>query len=374
MAQQTILSADNQYEAFDRWLSDYGIRTLLLVCDASMEFLNIRTYFAALPERLGVKVIRFDRFQPNPLYESVVDGVNTFLREGCEGIAAVGGGSAIDVAKCIKLFCRMDDSRSYLEQTIVPNDVPLLAMPTTAGTGSEATRYAVIYYNGVKQSVTHESCIPSAVLMDSAALVTLPLYQKKSTMLDALCHAVESFWSVGSTDQSKVFSRDAIRLILVHYRDYLAGDPSACEAMLRAANLAGKAINITQTTAGHAMCYKLTSLYGIAHGHAAALCDRALFPWMLQHTDRCADKRGQAYLARTFAEIAEAMDCATPEEAAAKFAALVDGLELTVPAASPSDFEVLRTSVNPTRLKNHPIGLDEASIDGLYHQILGHAE
>ena len=87
----------------------------------------------------------------------------------------------------------MDSSRNYLEQPIVPNDVKLLAIPTTAGTGSEATRYAVIYYNGVKQSVADESCIPSAVLMDSSVLKTLPLYQKKSTMLDALCHALAAF-------------------------------------------------------------------------------------------------------------------------------------------------------------------------------------
>lgn len=371
MANQIILSADNRYRDFDRWLTENSIRTLLLVCDASLSFLKISAYFAGLTKRTGVKVVKFDGFQPNPLYESVVEGVALFRREGCQAVAAVGGGSAIDVAKCVKLYCGMDDSRNYLEQPIVPNDVPLLAMPTTAGTGSEATRYAVIYYNGVKQSVTHESCIPSAVLMDSSAPATLPLYQKKATMCDALCHALESFWSVNSTDESKEYSRAALRLIPAHRDGYLSGEPSGCEGMLRAANLAGKAINITQTTAGHAMCYKLTSLYGIAHGHAAALCDRALFPWMLRHTDRCADGRGEAYLTRTFGEIAEAMGCAAAEEACLAFRAFVDGLELSVPAARDGDYDILSHSVNATRLKNHPVALDEAAIDALYHEILG---
>lgn len=370
MVKQTILWAENHYRSLDDWLQANKIRRLLLVCDNSLSFLNIRDYFETLTGRTGVEVIRFDDFQPNPQYESVVNGVTLFNREHCEAIIAVGGGSAIDVAKCIKLYSNMNTSRNYLEQTIVPNDVRLLAMPTTAGTGSEATRYAVIYYQGAKQSVADESCIPSAVLMDSSALKTLPLYQKKSTMLDALCHAVESFWSVNSTVQSKAFSREAIEMILSNMGGYLSNDDTANEVMLRAANLAGQAINITQTTAGHAMCYKLTGLYGIAHGHAAALCDRVLFPWMIQNTDRCIDARGADYLKQTFREIAQAMGCSTPEEACGKFDDVVTALRLDIPAASDKDYEILKTSVNPTRLKNHPLSLDTETIDRLYHQML----
>ena len=370
MAQQTILTAANNYESFDRWLRDNHIRTLLLVCDDSMQFLKIKDYFETLQSRIGVRVVKFDRFRPNPLYESVADGVSVFNTNGCEAIAAIGGGSAIDVAKCIKLYCNMDSGRNYLEQTVVPNDVPLLAMPTTAGTGSEATRYAVIYYQDAKQSVTHESCIPDTVLMDSSALRTLPLYQKKSTMLDALCHSIESFWSVNSTDESKAYSKDAIRRIMANMNGYLQNEDQANAEMLMAANIAGKAINIAQTTAGHAMCYKLTTLYGIAHGHAAALCVRALFPWMLKNTDKCVDARGQEYLMGVFKEIAQAMDCNTPEQACAKLDSIVKDLQLSVPTASESDYELLKTSVNPTRLKNHPIRLDSDTIDMLYHRAL----
>lgn len=104
------------------------------------------------------------------------------------------------------------------------------------------------------------------------ALKTLPAYQRKSTMLDALCHAVESFWSVHATAESKAYSRDALKMIRRYAEDYLANCDEGNAGMLLAANTAGKAINLTQTTAGHAMCYKLTSLYGLAHGHAAALC------------------------------------------------------------------------------------------------------
>ena len=370
MKEQFILKASENYAELDAYFKEQQYRRIFLVCDASLPFLRLNDYFRTLQERTGIDVIFFDDFQPNPLYESVANGVSLFNASDCDAIVAIGGGSAIDVAKCIKLYSNMDPSVNYLKQEIVPNDVPLMAIPTTAGTGSEATRYAVIYYNDAKQSVTHESMIPSAVLMDRSALKTLPLYQKKSTMLDALCHSIESFWSVNSTEESRVYSRRAIEMVLANMEGYIANDDDANAAMLIAANTAGKAINITQTTAGHAMCYKLTSLYGIAHGHAAALCDRVLFPWMISHPERCIDPRGEAYLKDIFAQIADAMGCASPEEAAAKLGQIVSALELSVPAASEEDYAVLSTSVNPVRLKNHPVRLDEETINTLYHSIL----
>ena len=371
MGEQRILTAvDGRYEVLDQYFDEIGSRKVLLVCDSSIGFLAINNYFLELASRKGIEVVRFDDFVPNPLYESVVKGVRVLHETGCDSIAAVGGGSAMDVAKCIKLYSNMDDSINYLKQEIVANDIPFLAVPTTAGTGSEATRYAVIYYEGAKQSVTHESCIPGTVLMDSSVLATLPAYQKKSTMMDALCHAVESFWSVNSTDESKVYSREAIRAVMANMDRYLAGDEAAHAAMLRAANTAGRAINITQTTAGHAMCYKVTSLYGAAHGHAALLCDRVLFPWMLEHTDRCIDPRGEEYLKGVFEEITEAMGCPSPAAAAAKFEELRAALGLEVPEASEEEIEILSTSVNPVRLKNHPVALDEETIRELYRKIL----
>lgn len=368
---QNILIASENYTELDEYFDRSGAKSILLVCDGSMQFLRLNDYFNTLEERKGIKVVRFSDFQPNPLYESVVEGVKVFHDNNCDLIAAVGGGSAMDVAKCIKLYSNMDGSENYLKQSIVPNNVPLFAVPTTAGTGSEATRYAVIYYNGEKQSVTHESCIPSTVLFDPSTLKTLPEYQKKATMLDALCHAIESFWSVNSTDESRKYSAEAIKLILANKDKYLANDEVGNANMLKAANIAGKAINITQTTAGHAMCYKLTSLYGIAHGHAVALCDVKLLPYMLENVDKCIDDRGEAYLKTVFDDIAEAMGCDIPETAAERFAEIVVELGLEVPAVkSQEDIDILKNSVNPVRLKNHPIGLTVDAIEGLYKEIL----
>ena len=188
--------------------------------------------------------------------------------------------------------------------------------------------------------------------------------------MDALCHAIESFWSVNSTDESKEYSREAIENILAHMDGYLQNTEEGNAGMLMAAHTAGKAINITQTTAGHAMCYKITSMFGCAHGHAAILCDRILYPWMIENTDKCIDPRGREYLTQALDEIGQAMGCANAEEGAKKLQQIFISLGLEVPKASNEQFCELTVSVNPVRLKNHPIALDDAAIKELYHKIL----
>ena len=222
--------------------------------------------------------------------------------------------------------------------------------------------------------MTSESFIPDTVLMDPATLITLPPYQKKATMCDALCHAIESFWSVNSTEESKEYSKAAIHGVMENMKGYLANTEEGRAGMLRAANLAGKAINITQTTAGHAMCYKITSLFKSAHGHAAVLCDRVLFPWMIENTDKCIDPRGQKYLKSTLDEIGQAMGCKDAKAGSEKLVEIFEELGLEVPEATAKQYAELKTSVNPVRLKNHPVTLDTETIDSLYHKILNGAE
>lgn len=371
MEAQRILKADHEYRELDEWLKQAHITRLFLVCGNSIERLDIAGYFHSLESRLGIHVTRFSDFAPNPAYESAVKGVRLFTSGSCDGIIAVGGGSAMDVAKCIKLFSGMDPNRNFLEQKAVPNAIPFLAVPTTAGTGSEATRFAVIYYHGEKQSITDESLIPAAVLFQEKFLEPLPVYQKKAAMLDALCHGVESFWSVNSTVESRELSKAAITKILENRDAYLSGQQQACKEMLAASYLAGKAINITQTTAGHAMCYKLTSLYGIAHGHAAALCVRSLWPYMLGHLENGVDSRGEEWLEEMFLDLAKTFGADTAGEGAAVFDRFVTSLGLEIPiAGSEEEYTILKHSVNAVRLKNNPISLSTEEIDGLYHDII----
>lgn len=368
---QQVIVINGDFAELDECLSGLCLKKILLVCGHSIELLNIGVYFRNLERRKGIEVVIFDKFSPNPQYSSVVEGIKFFKEEHCDSIVAVGGGSAIDVAKCIKLYSRMNESSNLLKQSIISNDIKLIAVPTTAGTGSEATRYAVIYYNGEKQSISDYSCIPSVVVIDPMALKTLPIYQRKSTMMDAFCHAIESLWSINSNNESREYSRRAIRAILKYKDAYLNNKNEGNLGMLYASNISGKAINITQTTAGHAMCYKLTSLYGLAHGHAAALCVSKLWPYMIAHIGDCIDPRGVQYLNNIFLEIAYAMRCKTSKEAIAYLDGTLYDLSLEVPILRDKyDFEILKNSVNTARLENNPVKLDIGAIDDLYHQIM----
>lgn len=368
---QEIMFASENYSELDRYFTNINAARVFLVCGKSLGSLKLGKYFDEMENRTGIGIVRFSDFSPNPKYGSAVAAAKAFRESNCGAIVAVGGGSAIDVAKCVKAFVGMELDCDCLAQRLVPNKLPFLAVPTTAGTGSEATGFSVIYKDGEKQSVEDESLVPSAVLFDAAVLKSLPEYHKKSAMLDALCHAVEAAWSVHSTDESRGYSRQAIKLVAANAEAYLSGDSKAAEQMMRAAYLAGKAINIARTTAGHAMCYKLTMMYGLAHGHATALCNAVLIPYMLKNTDDCIDKRGKAHLDGVFADIAESMGCATPNEMAEKFSALVSGLGLERPEPnSAADIGILTDSVNEDRLGNFPIKLTKDTLVTLYGQIL----
>ncbi|MCH5316897.1 MAG: phosphonoacetaldehyde reductase [Eubacterium sp.] len=369
--EQNIITLNSEFSELDNLFEKLNIKTLMLVCGRSFDRLNIKNYFDTLTERPGVKIIRFSDFKPNPLYESVVEGVRIFNENACDAVFAIGGGSGMDVAKCIKMFANMSDNEDYVLQDIVPNDIPLIAMPTTAGSGSEATKYAIIYYKGEKLTVTHESCIPSMVIMDPSVLETLPLYHKKSTMLDALCHAIESYWSVKSTERSREYAEKAITEVLKYKASYLANEPEGNEKMLWAAFTAGEAINITGTTAGHAMCYKLTGLYNFAHGHAAALGVSKLWHYTVEHTDTCIDPRGEAYVCGMLKELSTLFGCESAEQGAEKFQKLLDSLDLPKPKAGENDIEILTKSVDPAKLKSNPVSLNENVIKELYKSIIG---
>ncbi len=353
------------YTNIDTVLREIGSKHYMLVCDSSFPFLSIKDAFSP--------AVMFDQFISNPLYEDVCKGVELFNQHHCDAIIAVGGGSTIDVAKCIKLYCKMDSSQNYLHQEYRDSGVPLIVVPTTAGTGSESTRYAVIYFEGKKQSVAHDSIIPDYAILEPSLLTTLPLYQKKCTMLDALCQGIESLWSVNSTDESVVFSKIAIDLIMHHWHEYIEQNSAkAAVAIMRAANYAGQAINITQTTAPHAMSYKLTSMYGLPHGHAVALCLPEVWMYMLEHPEKCIDPRGKEHLEFVFEWLGQIMGCDSPYKGLMMFRTIMFSLEMPKPESKNRDVEldILAKSVNPERLRNNPVALEEETIHEIYNRIV----
>lgn len=358
-------------------LKEVGCEKLFLVVDSSYPFLNIKDAIEALPVK---ERVMFSDFTPNPLYEQVCNGIELLKTSNCDTILAVGGGSAIDVAKCIKLAVLAKEGNAAIIPPLVSTRVacdgaklPFIAIPTTAGTGSESTHNAVMYYEGAKQTVTNDGVLPDFAILEPTVLKTLPFYQKKCTMMDALCQGIESWWSVNSTEESYEYSRKTIELIMANWRKYIfENDDESAKQIMLAANYGGRAINITQTTAAHAFSYKITSLYKLPHGHAVAVCLPEIWEYMIGHMGKCIDNRGQEYLAGIFDLIAKAMGCANPVKAIELFRKMMVSMDLKNPVAGNREEElnVLSTSVNPVRLKNNPVGLSETEIRSLYDSII----
>ena len=323
-----------------------GIERALLVCDdrmASSFPLKVTAHFCA--------------FHPNPDLADCLAGAELYRRMGCDGLISMGGGSSMDTAKGIKtMLCTegMDQARrSLLAQG---GRVKHIAIPTTAGTGSEATAVAVTYENGQKLSLNHPSLLPDAAVLDSSLLDSLPPYHKKACALDALCQGVESYWAARATDESREHALRAVRGVLGNISAYLAGDAAAADAMQLAAWESGRAIRMTATTAAHAMSYQITKRLGVAHGQACAFTLPILW-------ERLEKEENSAVLA-----LAGELGLAGGEGPA-----LVRGLMAAtgmLPEGPVEDalLDYLADTVNVERLSNHPQRLDRDELRAVYAQ------
>ena len=154
------------------------------------------TLMKKLPALLSAPV--FSEFHPNPDLADTEAGKEVFLRENCDGLISIGGGSSIDTAKAVKARINAVTEEDVIHSRLgSSNACPHIAIPGTAGTGSEATQIAVVYVNGSKVSLNHPDLRPDGVLLDAALLDSLPVYHKKSCALDALAQGIESYWSRG---------------------------------------------------------------------------------------------------------------------------------------------------------------------------------
>lgn len=321
----------------------------------------------------------FQDFGLIPNIKSIGKGIPLFKEKKCDFVIAIGGGTVIDSAKAVNIMAANSagpaqclENGAFLEN----KGFPLLAIPTTAGSGSEATKFAVVYIDKTKYSLEHESILPDYAIMDPQFTMNLPKGITASAGMDALSQAIESYWSINSTDKSKKYAKGAIKLVTGNLSGAV-NSPSRAnrEAMLKAANLAGKAINISKTTAPHSISYPLTSYFNVPHGHAAALTLAQALSYNSQVTEEdVSDIRGADYVKKTVNEIAGLLGADNAEEAAGKIHALMKNVGLSTKLSelgieSGEDLNILiKNGFNPSRVKNNPRLLTESAL----MQILKH--
>lgn len=367
---QNIIFAEEGYHALEEILKNLDKKKILLIHGKSMRKLAVGHFLHAVLRKLNVQIVEFTNFEPNPHLASAIEGAKLCVRERCDSILACGGGSAIDVAKCIRLFCELDLRKRDFWKNLKPGKLPLIAIPTTAGTGSEATHFAVVYHHGEKLSIGEKNNIPQTVIMDPDVLLSLPVSQKRVTFLDAMCHAIESYWSIHATEESRFYAYMALLLIRDRQDEYFHASPAPeCRlSMLMAAYYAGKAINISKTTAGHAMSYKLTSYYGIPHGQAAMMCLIRLWAHMLK-------KETTPKLEQIYQNLALGLGYESSRDAVHGLAERLNSWGMVEPLEkSPHEccemVKRLAFSVNTERLQNHPVQIEISDFECLYRDIL----
>ena len=341
-------------EQLGKALARYRARSLFLVTgDRSFRLSGAERLLR--PILAGLEVHRFSGFSVNPDLEHLRSGIQRFCESKADAVVAVGGGSVIDMGKLINVYLTEGTEGK------IAAGKPLIAIPTTAGSGSEATQFATLYIGKKKHSVSGEAVLPDVAIVDPVLTQESPRSVTAISGMDALAQAIESYWSVHSTDESKSYAREAIGLIIVNLtRVVKAPSEEPRLAMARGAHLAGKAINITRTTAPHALSYALTSWFGVPHGQAVSLTLPSVFAFNYEVTERdAADPRGPAHVKRALEEIALLLRCATVKESAATIRRLMHEIGLATTFSELGidrlrAMEVMVREVNLERLANNP--------------------
>jgi alcohol dehydrogenase class IV len=346
-------------------LAATGARRVLLVTGK-------RSFAASGAERAlagvlaGIATARFHEFGSNPALEEVERGVALWRRVRPDLVVAVGGGSVIDVAKAVNaLGAQTASPRDVLARGLHAGSpgCPLVAVPTTAGTGSEATHFATVYVDGAKHSLADACLRPAWAIVDPDLSSTLSPRLTAVTGLDALCQAIESWWAVGASPESQAFAAGALSCLWPAIVTAVRSpDAAARAAMARGAYLAGRAIDRSKTTAAHALSYALTTRFGIAHGHAVALTLGRFFEVNARaRTLGVADPRGIAYVESTLAALCRMLGEPDAAAVARAWPTLLESLGLETDLHSlgvgAGDVEQLADAVNAERLGNHPVRL-----------------
>ena len=334
-------------------------RPFLVVDETAYEASGARDTLEAFIEQKAAS--RFTEFELNPKIKDVQSGIEAYRRSNADFIIALGGGTAIDLAKLIGAISGQSNTARDIatgRASIQVAGRPLMAIPTTAGTGSEATHFAVVYVDGRKYSVAHPFLLPQYAVVDSVLTQSLSRSMTATTGLDAFCQAVESLWAVAATDESIGYASEAAKLAFEHLVAATNAPTSEVRrAMCRASHLAGKAINITKTTAPHALSYEFTSRHGVPHGIAVAYTLAAVLKFNANLTDHdCTDERGSTAVRERIARIVEVLGVGSVEAACASIQRLISQLdcETMMDVCRESDHESIVDSVNFERLSNNP--------------------
>ena len=295
----------------------------LIVCGKVMMKNGTVEYLVSLLEEKGIKYKIYNKIIGEPTDKMIHDGVKVYVDNKCDFCIGIGGGSTLDSAKAIGAMTFLDgDISDYMGEDIVGDFPPLVLIPTTAGTGSEATKFTIITdtKNDIKMLLKGEDLLPDLAVIDYRFSVTAPKNITAETALDALTHAIESFTSRRGNTLTDMYALRAIQRIFeylpIAYKD--GSDKRARQELALAAFEAGVCINNSSVTLVHGMSRPIGAIFHIPHGLSNAMLLKECLSYAL---DGCYEK---------FCELAKCInvshDFMTCEEASWEFIKALDNL------------------------------------------------
>ena len=363
----------NSTEDIKKFISDTSFKKIFILCGKkSFTTSGAEIFFK---KDINNKEIKF--FYKNsdlPILEELIEIIKEIRNFKPNLILAVGGGAVIDYAKIANVV----DIRPDLADLIVNYSYPfknkytkLAVIPTTAGSGAEVTSNAVIYVDGIKHSFESQLLIPDNFFLIPEFLISAPEKIKASAGFDAIAQALESLVSKKSNDQSVDYASKSLRVSINSYISFL-NDPNLKNAteMAIASNLAGKAINISKTTAPHAVSYPFTSLFNVSHGHAVGLFFENFFKFNYENKDKSEtsfDLKKRFDLIFNLFDVTNINDFNSKITFIKRQAKLEDNLQSLNINIKKSSEDIIK-GINLLRLGNNPVKIVEKDI---YNIILG---
>lgn len=344
-----LIEGENSVLQIPELIKKHGFSRVLLVTDKTITSLGLTKPLLQELPKVGITCTVFDETVPNPTIQNIEDALKIYKQKNCQAIIAFGGGSSMDCAKGVA--ARVARPRRSIPQLRgllkVLKPVPLvIAVPTTAGTGSETTVAAVISnpLTHEKYSVSDPFLVPKYAILDPLLTVGLPPNITSTTGIDALTHAVEAFIGKSNTNETRWTAREAVKLIFENlHKVYQNGqDIDARRNMLKASYYAGIAFTKAYVGYVHAIAHTLGGYYRIPHGLANAV----ILPYVLDYYGSSAYK--------PLAELADVIGIGKPgddvEIKAKKFIAAIRDLESSM--AIPNKVEGIRDEDLPGMIHN----------------------
>ena len=291
----------------------FGAGTLDLLPDLAKELGKSKGYIISGPhlnkigmvakcrkalKSAGMESECFTETEGNPSTDTVVKATEGFKKSKADFIVAFGGGSPLDVAKAVAVLATYGGNIVDYEGAgkVMGPVVPMIAIPTTAGTGSEVTAFSVItdHSRNYKLTVVSNYLLPAYVILDPDLIATVPANTAAACGIDAMVHALEAYISKAASPFSDIFAREALRLIGGSIRDYVAdrSNPAACESIMVGSLFAGIAFSHARLGNVHAMSHPVSAYFDVPHGVANAI----LLPTVVDFNKDAADPEKYRYI------------------------------------------------------------------------------